>query len=106
MVVEIRITITIPEDEEIMPLFLNNDEIEQLITMRDTMESLETLYREMGEGTAVTAPRSDVQITGFVNNIGMGAQFAAVGKKVYDAAVARGFGRDVLSDWFTQDVHP
>ena len=43
-----------------MPLFLNNDEIAELITMRDTMEALEILYREMGEGAAVTAPRSDV----------------------------------------------
>ena len=48
----------------------------------------------------------DKQITGFVNNIGLGAQFAAVGKKVYDAAKAKGFGREVPSDWFTQDVHP
>jgi ornithine cyclodeaminase/alanine dehydrogenase-like protein (mu-crystallin family) len=48
----------------------------------------------------------DKQITGFVNNIGMGAQFAAVGKKVYDAAKARGFGREVPLDWFTQTVHP
>jgi ornithine cyclodeaminase/alanine dehydrogenase-like protein (mu-crystallin family) len=46
------------------------------------------------------------QITAFVNNIGMGAQFAAVGKKVYDAAKAKGFGREVPLDWFTQDVHP
>jgi hypothetical protein len=36
----------------------------------------------------------------------MGAQFAAVGKKVYDAAKAKGFGREVPLDWFTQDVHP
>ena len=43
-----------------MPLFINNEEIEQLITMKDTMEALEILYREMGEGAAVTAPRSDV----------------------------------------------
>ncbi len=43
-----------------MPLFLNNDEIAELITMKDTMEALEILYREMGEGAAVTAPRSDV----------------------------------------------
>src|SRR5258706_3916593 len=43
-----------------MPLFLNNEEIEQLITMKDTMEALEILYREMGEGVPVTAPRSDV----------------------------------------------
>jgi ornithine cyclodeaminase/alanine dehydrogenase-like protein (mu-crystallin family) len=49
---------------------------------------------------------NDKQTTGFVNNIGMGAQFAAVGKKVYDAAKARGFGREVPLDWFTQDVHP
>ena len=36
----------------------------------------------------------------------MGAQFAAVGKKVYDAAHAKGLGREVPGDWFTQDVHP
>lgn len=46
------------------------------------------------------------QITGFVNNLGLGAQFAAVGKKVYDAAKAQGAGREVPLDWFTQDVHP
>ena len=40
-----------------MPLFLNNDDIEQVITMKDTMESLEILYRELGEGIAVGAPR-------------------------------------------------
>ena len=49
---------------------------------------------------------NDSQITGFVNNLGIGAQFAAVGKKVYDAAKAKGMGREVPSDWFTQDVHP
>src|SRR5918999_645574 len=48
--------------------------------------------------------KRDDQITGFVNNIGLGAQFAAVGKKVYDAAKARGMGREVPLDWFTQDV--
>jgi ornithine cyclodeaminase/alanine dehydrogenase-like protein (mu-crystallin family) len=46
------------------------------------------------------------QITGFVNNIGLGAQFAAVGAKVYAAAKAKGLGREVPLDWFTQDVHP
>src|SRR5262249_51635740 len=49
---------------------------------------------------------SDSQITGFVNNIGLGAQFAAVGAKVYAAAKAKGLGREVPLDWFTQDVHP
>lgn len=54
----------------------------------------------------VKGRESEGQITGFVNNIGMGAQFAAVGKKVFDAAKARGAGREVPLDWFTQDVHP
>ncbi len=54
----------------------------------------------------VKGRESDTQITGFVNNLGMGAQFAAVGKKVYDAAKAKGYGREVPADWFTQDVHP
>ena len=27
-----------------MPLFINNEEIDQLITMKDTMEALEILY--------------------------------------------------------------
>ena len=54
----------------------------------------------------ITGRDSDSQITAFVNNLGMGAQFAAVGKKVYDAAKAKGYGREVPSDWFTQDVHP
>src|SRR5512145_526842 len=48
------------EHEVTMPLFLNNDDIAELITMSDTMEALEVLYREMGDGAAVTAPRSDV----------------------------------------------
>jgi alanine dehydrogenase len=54
----------------------------------------------------VTGRETDRQITGFVNNLGMGAQFAAVGKKIYDAARAKGVGREVPADWFMQDVHP
>ena len=46
-----------------MPLFLNNDDIEQVITMKDTMESLEILY-QAGEGIAVGAPRSDLRADG------------------------------------------
>ena len=59
MFVETPITVHEHEHEADMPLFLNNDEIAELITMKDTMEALEILYREMGEGAAVTAPRSE-----------------------------------------------
>jgi hypothetical protein len=43
-----------------MPLFLNNEEVEQLLTMKTCMDALETLYRELGEGTAVAASRTDI----------------------------------------------
>src|SRR3989337_4580409 len=43
-----------------MPLFLNNDDVERVLTMKETMAALEFLYGEMGEGIAVAAPRSDV----------------------------------------------
>lgn len=54
----------------------------------------------------VRGREQDSQITGFVNNIGLGAQFAAVGAKALEAARRLGLGREVPGDWFTQDVHP
>lgn len=49
---------------------------------------------------------SEAQITCFVNNIGLGAQFAAVGARVYELAHARGLGRELPIDWFVESVHP
>ena len=43
-----------------MPLFLNNDDIEHLLTMKTCMDALEIVYRELGEGTAVAASRTDI----------------------------------------------
>jgi ornithine cyclodeaminase/alanine dehydrogenase-like protein (mu-crystallin family) len=48
---------------------------------------------------------TDTAITGFVNNIGLGIQFAALGAMVYQRARERGLGQNLPSDWFTQDVH-
>ena len=48
---------------------------------------------------------SDTQITGFVNNIGLGAQFAAVGAKVYAAAQAKGLGRRCLIGLLRTFIH-
>jgi ornithine cyclodeaminase/alanine dehydrogenase-like protein (mu-crystallin family) len=46
------------------------------------------------------------EITAFVNNIGLGIQFAALGSLVYRRAVEARVGREIPTDWFTQDVHP
>jgi ornithine cyclodeaminase/alanine dehydrogenase-like protein (mu-crystallin family) len=49
---------------------------------------------------------SDADVTCFINNIGLGYQFAAAGALVYRKAKERGLGYDLPTDWFTQDVHP
>jgi alanine dehydrogenase len=49
---------------------------------------------------------SPQQITCFLNNIGLGYQFAAAGAVVYRNARTRGLGRELPTEWFTEDVHP
>jgi ornithine cyclodeaminase/alanine dehydrogenase-like protein (mu-crystallin family) len=49
---------------------------------------------------------SDDQSTAFINNSGLGLQFAAVGAHLYERAVATGVGRELPTDWFTETVHP
>jgi len=46
------------------------------------------------------------QVTCFLNNIGLGYQFAAAGALVYRKAREKGLGHELPTDWFTEDVHP
>ena len=46
------------------------------------------------------------EVTCFINNLGLGYQFAAAGAAVYRKAKESGLGHDLPTDWFTQDVHP
>jgi ornithine cyclodeaminase/alanine dehydrogenase-like protein (mu-crystallin family) len=54
----------------------------------------------------VEGRQSDREITCFLNNIGLGYQFAAVGAAVIRKAKDGGFGHELPTDWFTEDVHP
>jgi len=49
---------------------------------------------------------ADHEATCFINNLGLGYQFAAAGAVVYRKARASGLGHEIPTDWFTQDVHP
>lgn len=49
---------------------------------------------------------SDDQVTCFINNLGIGYQFAAAGAVVYRKAKEQGVGRELPTEWFTEDVHP
>jgi alanine dehydrogenase len=55
---------------------------------------------------AVAGRQSDREVTCFINNLGLGAQFAAAGAVAYRKAKAAGLGRELPTEWFTQDVHP
>jgi len=48
----------------------------------------------------------DEQVTCFLNNLGMGYQFAAAGYLVHKKAIEAGIGNDLPTDWFTETVHP
>jgi ornithine cyclodeaminase/alanine dehydrogenase-like protein (mu-crystallin family) len=49
---------------------------------------------------------NDQESTCFLNNIGIGLQFAAVGSAVYYQAKAKGIGQEIPTDWFLESVHP
>lgn len=49
---------------------------------------------------------SDKQITFFLNNVGTGVQFAAMGYCAYRAAKEKGLGHEIPTDWFLQDIKP
>lgn len=49
--------------------------------------------------------RDDAERTAFVNNTGLGIQFAAVGALVLRRARERGIGRELPTEWFTEDLH-
>jgi alanine dehydrogenase len=54
----------------------------------------------------VEGRKSAEEVTCFMNNIGLGYQFAAAGAVVYRKAKASGLGHELPTDWFTEDVHP
>jgi ornithine cyclodeaminase/alanine dehydrogenase-like protein (mu-crystallin family) len=49
---------------------------------------------------------SDKQITFFLNNVGTGVQFAAMGYAAYRACKEKGLGKEIPTDWFLQDIKP
>ncbi|MGD0024998.1 MAG: ornithine cyclodeaminase family protein [Xanthobacteraceae bacterium] len=54
----------------------------------------------------VEGRRSDREVTCFINNLGLGYQFAAAGSLLYRKAKENGAGHDLPTDWFTEDAHP
>jgi len=51
-------------------------------------------------------PDGDRQVTAFLNHAGLGYQFAVCGAALLKKAAAVGAGRELPTEWFTEDVHP
>jgi ornithine cyclodeaminase/alanine dehydrogenase-like protein (mu-crystallin family) len=49
---------------------------------------------------------TDGDVTCFLNNLGLGYQFAAAGAVIHRRAVEQGAGHQLPTDWFTETVHP
>ena len=49
---------------------------------------------------------NEEQITCFVNNIGLGLQFAALGALILKQAEESGIGEELPGEWFTESAHP
>jgi len=67
-----------------------------------------TRYPEICDLIAGKVPSrtNDKQITFFLNNVGTGVQFAAMGYCAYKAAKEKGMGHEIPSEWFLQDIKP
>lgn len=63
-------------------------------------KGLRTLPELIAGKTTGRTSASDV--TCFLNNMGLGFQFAVAGWMAYAQAKERGIGRDLPTDWFTQ----
>jgi alanine dehydrogenase len=65
-------------------------------------------YPDVGMLVTGTAPgrQSDGEITAFVNSVGLGLQFAAVGALIVEKAKAQGVGEHLPDHWFSENVHP
>ena len=65
-------------------------------------------YPELCDLIAGKAPSriNDKEISFFLNNVGTGVQFAAMGYCAYKAAKEKNLGHEIPSEWFMQDIKP
>lgn len=65
-------------------------------------------YKELSQLVAGRVPgrTSPDEITCFVNNVGIGLQFAAAGALVLEKAKEIDIGHELPDEWFSEDVHP
>lgn len=71
---------------------------------RDFLAGVPTIF-DLAAGKA-TGRTTGEETTCFLNLRGLAVQFTAVGAVLYRKARAAGAGRELPTEWFTEDVHP
>lgn len=61
---------------------------------------------DLGDLVTGKVPEMHSGITTFINTIGLGVQFAALGALALERAKAEGLGREIPTDWLLESVHP
>ena len=82
--------------------------IEDMPGVRREMPRDWTRYPEISDLIAGKVPSraNERQITFFLNNVGTGVQFAAMGYCAYKGAKEKGLGHEIPAQWFLQDIKP
>jgi ornithine cyclodeaminase/alanine dehydrogenase-like protein (mu-crystallin family) len=90
----------------IMALRLNSD----ILTHPSVRERLRRVKVPAAQDRWVSGKepgRTDArEITCFINHMGMGLQFAALGSLTLEKAGQLGLGKELPSEWFSEEVHP
>jgi len=96
-------------------IVVNNRDIGYLIYAAGSREGIVPLEKKESDVSAYPAISEVIvgkakgrgfpeEKTLFLNNIGLGTQFAAVASKVYEEATKRGVGQEIPSHWFLETV--
>lgn len=111
-----RIAVHVKDDKQLDPLIIPNtpgvaSHMDNFAAQRGQLQDVSTGWSAFPDLTDLVA-RSDygrsesTQITCFINNVGLGLQFAAIGALVLEKAREARVGRELPAEWFTQSVHP
>ena len=95
---------TLPGQESSVPEFGKGD------YGRAELEKTAADWRDKAELSEIIAGKvkgrdKDSDVTCMLNHLGLGLQFSAAAARVYELAREKGLGRELPTEWFSQDEH-
>ena len=95
---------TLPGQESAIPEFGKGD------YGRTELEKTAADWRDKPELSEIIAGKvkgrdKDSDVTCMLNHLGLGLQFSAAAARVYELAREKGLGRELPTEWFSQDEH-